>query len=175
MRGRNPGRSVQQSAEMAAGASTRNLARELMTLATEVDSLTKSLAQTQAELTRELGRRQQFEQEAIDLAAALTHARKRAETAERDLVRLAAELEANAQTAQVREHELQTRLNDANETIERLRREVESKERQRVALETDLSDVMQNLRHAAAEAAWPANRYRVPDPDSEPTQFGWER
>jgi len=76
----------------------------------------------------------------------------------------------------VREHELQTRLNDANETIERLRREVESKERQRLELETDLSDVMQNLRHAAAEAAWPSRAHAEPathlsDPDS-PTHVG---
>jgi chromosome segregation ATPase len=163
---------------MAANASTRNLARELMGFATEVDSLMKALARAQEELARELTRRQHFEQEAVDLAAALAHARERATVAERDLARLAGELEKDAQTAQVREHELRTRLSEASQTIERLRRELESKERQRLALETDLSDVMQNLRHAAAEAAWPSRMHTEPpnrpaDADSEPTRFGW--
>ena len=162
---------------MVTDASTRNLARELMGLATDVDSLTKSLGRTREELARELARRQHFEQEAVDLAAAIAHSRQRATVAERDLARLAAEVEAKTQSAQVREHELQTRLNDANETIERLRREVESKERQRLELETDLSDVMQNLRHAAAEAAWPSRAHAEPathlsDPDSAPTDVG---
>jgi chromosome segregation ATPase len=162
---------------MVTDVSTRNLARELMGLASEVDSLAKSLGRTREELARELARRQHFEQEAVDLAAAIAHSRQRATVAERDLARLAAEVEAKTQSAQVREHELQTRLNDANETIERLRREVESKERQRLELETDLSDVMQNLRHAAAEAAWPSRAHAGPathltDPDSAPTHVG---
>jgi predicted nucleic acid-binding Zn-ribbon protein len=151
-------------------ASTPNVATALMRLATEVDSLTKSLVLTQEELARETARRQQFEQESVDLAAALEQARERAKIAERDVVRLTADLERATETAQVRAHELQTRLNDANEMNERLRRLVESKERQRVQLETDLADVMQNLRHAAAEAAWPT---RTVDPQPDPTRFGW--
>jgi chromosome segregation ATPase len=163
---------------MASNASTRNLPRELMGLATEVDSLTKSLARAQEELSCELKRRRQFEQETVDLAAAVTHARQRATVAERDLARLSVEIETKTQNAQVREHELRTRLNEANQTIERLRQAVESKERQRLALETDLSDVMQNLRHAAAEAAWPSRAQgqrasSQTDADSEPTHVGW--
>ncbi len=156
---------------MGINASNRNLPGELMTLATEVDSLTKALVRAQEELARELTRRQNFEQESIDLAAAVTQARERAKVAERDLGRLAAEFETTTETARVREHELQTRLDEANDMIERLKREVASKERKRVQLETDLSDVMQNLRHAAAEAAWPSRT--VADGDSEPTQVGW--
>jgi chromosome segregation ATPase len=156
---------------MGINASNRNVAGELLALATEVDSLTKSLVRTQEELARELTRRQHFEQESIDLAAAVTHARERAKVAERDLGRLAAELESKTETARVREHELQTRLDEANDMIERLKREVASKERKRLQLETDLSDVMQNLRHAAAEAALPTRTF--PDADSEPTHVGW--
>jgi chromosome segregation ATPase len=158
--------------------SSRNLARELTGLATEVDSLTKSLVRVQEELASELKRRQHFEREAVDLATAVAQARQRATVAERELARLAAELDTKTQTAQVREHELQTRLTEANQTVERLQRELESKERQRLALETDLSDVMQNLRHAAAEVAWPSrtpaeSTTRLADADSEPTQVGW--
>jgi chromosome segregation ATPase len=163
---------------MTINSSSRSLAAELQGLATEVDSLMKSLVRTQQELDRELTRRQHFEQEAVDLAAAVAHARQRATVAERDLGRLAAEVETKEQTAQVREHELQTRLNEANQMIERLRRELDSKERQRLELETDLSDVMQNLRHAAAEAAWPSRSQAdltasSVEADSEPTRLGW--
>jgi chromosome segregation ATPase len=157
--------------------STRNLARELTGLATEVDSLAKTLLRTQEELARELSRRQDFERKSADLSIAVAQTRQRATVAERDVARLATELETKTQTAQVREHELQTRLNEANQTIERLRRELESKERQRLALETDLSDVMQNLRHAAAEAAWPSQAESQPTiqlaDESEPTRVGW--
>ena len=163
---------------MATNATSRNLATDLRGLAIEVDSLAKSLLRTQQELARELKRRQHFEQESVDLAAALAHARQRAKLAERDLSRLTAELETKTQTEHVREHELQTRLGEANQLIERLRREVESKERQRLELEADLSDLMQNLRHGAAEAAWPSRARADPtsllaDPDSEPTRVGW--
>ncbi|HEX6490698.1 MAG TPA: hypothetical protein VF002_04925 [Gaiellaceae bacterium] len=163
---------------MANNPTSRNLAIELRGLATEVDSLAKSLFRTQQELARELSRRQHFEQESVDLAAALAHARQRAKIAERDLGRLTTELETKNQTEHVREHELQTRLAEANRLIERLRREVESKERQRVELEADLSDLTQNLRHGAAEAAWPSRPQAEPvillaDPDSEPTRVGW--
>ena len=150
--------------------SVRSPARELMVLATEVDSLAKSLARTQEELAAEVARRRRFEQEAVDLAAALGHARQRAATAERELGRAAAELEAASQTAQVRGHELKTRLSEANQTIERLRHELQRSERQRLVLETDLSDVMQNLRHAAAEAALPrppAQAVRAADLDAD--------
>jgi len=158
--------------------SSRNLARELTELATQVDSQAKSLLRAQQELARELKRRQDFEREAVDLSAAVAHARERASVAERELAGLAIEVDTKNQTAQLREHELQTRLSEATQTIEQLRRELESKERQRQALEAELSDVMQNLRHAAAEAAWPSRTQpeptsNWPDADSQPTQVGW--
>ena len=163
---------------MTTNGTSTTIARQLTALATEIDSVEKRLAMTQEELAREIGRREKFEQKAADLSTALTQARQRASTAERDLARLATELEAQKHTAVVREHELETRLSEANQTIERLRRELVSKERQRVALETDLADVMQNLRHAASEAAWPSRpQVATPalqlDADSEPTNVGW--
>ena len=153
---------------------TTKLARELTLLATEVDSLEKRLVRAQEELARETERRRSFEQKAADLSIEVAQARQRAATAERNLARLASEVDAKAHTAMVREHELQTRLNEATETIERLRRELESNERRRVALETDLADVMQNLRHAASEAGWPSRQpaLQLAD-DSEPTHVGW--
>jgi chromosome segregation ATPase len=158
--------------------STRNLARELVEIGTEVDSVAKSLRKAQEELARELGRRQRFEQEAADLRAAVAHTRQRAKTAERDLARLSSELATAKHTARVREHELQTRLEAANRLADRLRRELEGNERQRLALETDLSDVMQNLRHAATEVGWPARAeagslIHAVDADSEPTRVDW--
>jgi len=152
----------------------RHLARDLTGLATEVDSIEKRLLRAQEELARETERRRGFEQKAADLSIEVAQARQRAATAERNLARVASEVDANAHTAMVREHELQTRLNEANETIERLRRELESNERRRLALETDLADVMQNLRHAATEAAWPARQPALQAlDDSEPTNVGW--
>ena len=56
---------------MTISTSNRNLARELTGLATEVDSLTKSFVRVQKELGSELTRRQHFEREAADLAAAV--------------------------------------------------------------------------------------------------------
>jgi chromosome segregation ATPase len=162
---------------MTTTADTTTIARQLTALATEIDSIEKRLVRTQEELARETRRRESCEQKAADLSTALAQARQRASTAERDLARTATELEAHKHTALVREHELETRLAEANQTIERLRRELVSKERQRVALETDLSDVMQNLRHAASEAAWPSRGQLgpalQPDEESEPTHVGW--
>ena len=156
---------------MATANGNRNFASELMALATEVDSLAKALARTQEELARESTRRRRLEQEAVDLANALAQARERAKVAERDVGRLSSENQVLTQTAQVREHELQTRLREAETTIDALRRELESNERRRVQLETDLADVMQNLRHAAVEAAWPS---QTPvEADAEPTRVGW--
>jgi chromosome segregation ATPase len=168
---------VKTAPAMTTNATTPNLARELTALATEVDSLEKRLLRCEEELAREAERRKRFEQKAADLSIAVAQARQRATTAERDLARLATELESRNHTAVVREHELETRLSEANATIERLRRELVSKERQRIALETDLADVMQNLRHAASEAAWPSRQNAEPtvqlNDESEPTHFGW--
>lgn len=162
---------------MSTTADTTTIARQLTRLATEIDSVEKRLLRTQEELTRETARRETAEQKAADLSIAVTHARQRAATAERDLARTTTELESQKHGALVREHELETRLSEANQTIERLRRELVSKERQRVALESDLADVMQNLRHAASEAAWPSRPQLEPtlqlDDESEPTHVGW--
>ena len=82
--------------------SSRNLARELTELATHVDSQAKSLLRAQQELARELKRRQDFEREAVDLSAAVAHARERASVAERELAGLAVEVDTKYQTAQLR-------------------------------------------------------------------------
>jgi len=124
----------------------RNLAGELALLATEVDSLAK------AELARETEKRGRAESEADELRQQLRHARRRAQTAEREFGKLAATIEAAGHTAEVHERELQARLEQALQASEGLRQEVERKERQRHALEVNLREVMENLRNAAQEA-----------------------
>jgi chromosome segregation ATPase len=68
----------------------RNLAGELAMLATEVDSLAKSLVQARAELARETQRRKRADTKSEELGQELGHARRRAQTAERELGRLSA-------------------------------------------------------------------------------------
>jgi chromosome segregation ATPase len=132
--------------------SERNLAGELALLATEVDSLAKSLAQARAELARETDRRNRADAKAEELRQELGHARRRAKAAERELGKLTATTKAAAHTAQGYQHELETRLEQAQQANEQLRREVQRKERERCALEVNLRELMENLRNAAQEA-----------------------
>jgi chromosome segregation ATPase len=130
----------------------RNLAGELALLATEVDSLAKALARANAELARETARRSRADTEAQELRQELGHARQRAQTAERELGKFSAGLEAERHSTQIYEHELQVRLDQALQANEQLRQAVERKERQRRALAENLREVMGNLRNAAQEA-----------------------
>jgi chromosome segregation ATPase len=132
--------------------SERNLAGELALLATEVDSLAKSLAQARAEAARETERRNRAEAKAEQLREELAHAKQRAKVAERELGKLTATSKATEHSAQAYQHELETRLEDAQRVNEQLRQEVQRKERQRRALEANLRQVMENLRNAAQEA-----------------------
>jgi chromosome segregation ATPase len=130
----------------------RNLAGELALLATEVDSLAKALARANAELARETARRSRADTEAQELRQELGHARQRAQTAERELGKFSAGLEAERHSTRIYEHELQVRLDQALQANEQLRQAVERKERQRRALAENLREVMGNLRNAAQEA-----------------------
>ena len=132
--------------------SERNLAGELALLATEVDSLAKSLAQARAEAAREAERRKRADATAEQLREELAHAKQRAKVAERELGKLSAASQATKHSAQTYQHELETRLEDAQRLNEQLRQEVQRKERQRRALEANLRQVMENLRNAAQEA-----------------------
>ena len=121
-------------------------------LATEVDSLAKSLVQARAELARELQRRGRADTKAEELRQELGHARRRAQTAERELGRLSAGIKGTEHATQAYQQELATRLEHAQQVNEQLRQEVLRKERQRRALEGNLKEVMGNLRNAAQEA-----------------------
>jgi chromosome segregation ATPase len=129
----------------------RNLAGELAMLATEVDSLAKSLVLARGELARENQRRERAEAKAEELRHELGQARRRAQTAERELGKLSASAKASAHTAEGHQHELKTRLEQAQKSNQLLRLEVERKERQRRTLELNLKEVMENLRNAAQE------------------------
>jgi predicted nucleic acid-binding Zn-ribbon protein len=131
----------------------RNLAVELSLLATEVDSLAKALVQARAELAREAELRSKADTDAEQLRQQLRHARRRATTAERELAKLTAGIQADAHAARVRERELQARLDQAEQANALLRHEVEEVEGERLALEQNLKDVLGNLRHAAQKAA----------------------
>lgn len=130
----------------------RNLARELSLLATEVDSLAKAGVLAQAEVARERRLREQAESQAEELRQQLRHARRRAKTAERELAKLAAGVEATAHEAEAQKRDLQARLAQAQQAIDVLRHEVEQTEGERRALEQNLREVLGNLRHAAQEA-----------------------
>lgn len=132
--------------------SERNLAAELSLLATEVDSLAKAVALARAEQAREVQRRSRADSKAEELSQQLAHARRRAKTAERELVRLSTNIDATAHRAQTSERELRVRLEQAQQANEVLRHEVEQTERERRALELNLREVMENLRQAAQEA-----------------------
>jgi chromosome segregation ATPase len=146
--------------------SERNLAAELALLATEVDSLAKALVQAKAELAREADRRHRADTKAEELREQLGHARRRAKTAERELGRLTADIQATAHSTTVHERELQARLEHALQTNEQLRQELERSERQRRTLEVNLRQVMENLRNAAQEARGSG----VGNPGTEPDE-----
>jgi chromosome segregation ATPase len=155
----------------------RNLAAELLLLATEVDSLSKALALAQAESARERKLRLRSDRQAEDLRQELRQARRRAKAAERELGVVSASSEAGAHSARARERELQERLDQAQQANEVLRHEVEQTESERRALEANLREVLGNLRHAARKAGQP----RVPSlaaedatlvPTREP-DIGW--
>jgi chromosome segregation ATPase len=157
----------------------RNLAGELALLATEVDSLAKDLARANAEFARETARRSRADAEAEELRQELGHARRRAQTAERELGKLGAGLEAERHSTQIHQHELQARLDQALHANEQLRLAVAQKERQRRALELNLHEVMGNLRNAAQEAQAAGVTGPVAEPEdatlvpSRPDGIGW--
>ena len=158
----------------------RNIAGQLALLATDVDSLEKSLVQARAELNRETERRNRAETKAEELRHELAQARRRAQTAERELGKVTAGIEATTHTALVTRHELETRLEEAQQTNEELRKEVLRKERERKTLELNLREVMENLRKAAQEAQGSAVvTPPVPQVDdatlvpSRPGDIGW--
>ena len=130
----------------------RNLAADLLLLATEVDSLSKALTLARAESAHEQNLRQKADREAQDLRQQLRQARRRAKTAERELGAVTASSEAGAHTARAREQELQERLDQAQQANEVLRHEVEQTESERKAMEANLREVLGNLRHAAKQA-----------------------
>src|ERR1043166_91513 len=130
----------------------RSLAVQLSLLATEVDSAEKALVQARAELLREREHRHRAEHRSQELQDQLRLARKRADTAERELGRLSSTIEAEAHKTRVRQRELHAQLEQAQEVNEVLRHEVEQTESERRALETNLREVLGNLRHAAQKA-----------------------
>ena len=149
------GRSLAATVEPIGFMSDRNLAAELALLATEVDSLAKSLVQARAELAREQDKRNRADAKADELRQQLGHARQRAKTAERELGKLSSSVESTTHSAETYQRELETRLEEAQQTNGQLREEVQHKERQRRALEANLREVMENLRNAAQEARGP--------------------
>ena len=130
----------------------QNLAAELSLLATEADSVEKARVQARAELDRDRERRKKVEAQSQELREQLTLARKRAETAERELGKISSSVEAESHKARVRYRELQARLEQAQQVNEVLKHELEQTETERRALETNLQEVLGNLRHAAQKA-----------------------
>jgi chromosome segregation ATPase len=135
----------------------RNLAAELSLLATDVDSLAKTLAQSQAELDRERELHKKERLQAEELRQQLRQARRRATAAERELVRTGADADAAVHHAEAKERELRAQLEQARQTIEVLRHEVAQTENERTALELNLREVLGNLRHAAQTAGHPTD------------------
>jgi chromosome segregation ATPase len=130
----------------------QNLAAELSLLATEADSVEKALVQARAELARERDRRTRAEAQSQELREQLALARRRADTAERELGKIGSSIEAEAHKNRVRQRELQARLEQAREVNEVLKHDLEQTESERRALETNLHEVLGNLRHAAQKA-----------------------
>ena len=135
----------------------RNLANELALLATQVDSVTKTLVQRETELSDERTRRQRAEGEVASLREQLTIARQRAKTAEREIGKLSTYGEHERHGAEARERELRERLAQAEAARDDLRGRLEQKERERQALEVNIRELMANLRHAAVKAGEAAN------------------
>jgi len=129
----------------------RNIAGQLALLATEVDSLAKTLVRTQEELTRETDRRTKADTKAEELRTELGHTRRRAQTAERELGRFTASIEATAHTERAQREALEQRLQQALKSNEQLRKDLQRKESERHTMEVNLREVMTNLRSAARE------------------------
>jgi chromosome segregation ATPase len=130
----------------------RNLSAELTLLATKADSVEKALVQARAELAREREQRQRVDTQAQELRQQLRHARRRAQSAERELAKLNSSIEAEAHSARVRQRELLAQLDQAQEVNDVLRHEVEQTESERRALEVNLREVLGNLKYAAQKA-----------------------
>jgi predicted nucleic acid-binding Zn-ribbon protein len=130
----------------------RNLSSALALLATDVDSLQKGLARAEAELVTERERRTKAEVERDDLRQQLGLMRQRAKTAERELAKLAVQVEREHHDAEMTNRELQSQLQVVGMSREQLEEALERKERECKALEQNIHELMENLRVAAAEA-----------------------
>jgi chromosome segregation ATPase len=143
----------------------KNLSRELALLATEVDSLAKTLARAESELESERRRRNESETELHSLREELAMCRQRAKKAEGGLAKLAVQSDRERHAAEVLERELRQQLAVADQSIEELRESLEHKEGECRALEESLREVMENLRNAAIEAGRAAHVDReAPEP-----------
>jgi chromosome segregation ATPase len=154
----------------------RSIAGQLSLLATEVDSLTKTLARAETERDREEHRRRRVDAQAQALRQQLLHAQRRAKAAERALADAGARIAAIKHEHEVRERELLARLDEAEQAKKVLRHEVEQTERERRALQLNLREVLSNLRHAAENA--PNAQVQRPVDESTlvpdgPTDNGW--
>jgi chromosome segregation ATPase len=130
----------------------RNLSSALALLATDVDSLQKGLARAEAELETERERRTKAEVERDDLRQQLGLMRQRAKTAERELAKLAVQVEREHHDAEMTNRELQSQLEVVGMSREQLEEALERKERECKALEQNIHELMANLRVAATEA-----------------------
>jgi chromosome segregation ATPase len=130
----------------------RNLSGELALLATEVDSLAKTLARTETELDRERRRRQESETELHGLREEIAICRQRAKKAEGELAKLAVQADRERHASEVLERELRQQLATGEQSIDELRESLEQKEGECRALEQNLHELMENLRNAAIEA-----------------------
>jgi chromosome segregation ATPase len=130
----------------------RNLSGELALLATEVDSLAKTLARTETELERERRRRHEAETELDGLRESVAICRQRAKKAEGELAKLAVQRDRERHTAEVLERELRQQLANTEQSSQELRESLEQKEGECRALEENLRELMENLRNAAIEA-----------------------
>jgi chromosome segregation ATPase len=130
----------------------RNLSSALALLATDVDSLQKGLARAESELETERERRTKAEVERDDLRQQLGLMRQRAKTAERELAKLAVQVEREHHDAEMTNRELQSQLEVVGMSREQLEEALQRKERECKALEQNIHELMENLRVAAAEA-----------------------
>ena len=123
--------------------SRRNLSSELTLLATEVDSLQKRQARAEAELATEREHRTKAEVERDDLRQQLTLMRQRAKTAERELAKLADQIEREHHEAEMVNRELHSRLEEAGMSREQLEEALERKQREAAALEQNIHELME--------------------------------
>ena len=147
-------------------AADRNLSRELALLATEVDSLAKTLARAETELERERRGRREAETELHGLREELAICRQRAKKAESELATLAVKSDRERHAAEVLERELRQQLAVSEQSTEELRASLDHKEGECRALEQNLRELMENLRNAAIEAGRADHVDReAPEPD----------